>query len=772
MEKGVRIALKVLSLWVALVAGLAGCKVNEFPPELWSVTPAKYEIGRTVELRGAQFGAEPVVTFGQGTTAIQASIQSRSDQSLTVLVPRMSTGPTQVQVANSQGMTPPLAFTVVQPQPAFEAISPTNTPPGGVMKVTGNNLDRVTSIRFDTTQATSYTVVSPNEVLITIPPKLPKGQYDFFFATEGSVNGPLTVPYLVAGTPEITGFTPKRGRAGQEIVITGRYLADGQVFINRALADQSTVRGTDTELRAIIPSDATTGRVSVRTFNRLSGLSADSIYVANAPVIQAGPMPADGIVGDKVMLVGLNFRDVSEVKFGTTTAQFRILSDVQIEATVPPRTQSGNVTITLSGVGGSVMSSQAFFYIQTPVNIDFTPVRRAKNKLVTITGQNLSRIQSIRLNGKPVGIHSAVEGSEVTFFVSADDTSGPITVTNRAGSATSVRSLTVVQPPNVTDYPRRVAAGARMVLKGTWLRDAMVQFIGTASPALNDGKNEDNEIWIRVPDDAITGSFQLITDSPDVFSSEQVTIIKPSANIAFTPTAAKVGAEITVTGTFLEDVTDIRFGGGASLPASFRREFNSLKVTVPSNAVTGTICLTNPAGIACSAGTFTVQRLPTNLTFSPQKGLPGTDVTISGQNLSDVTEVRFTGGTSSAAKFRIVGTTIVATIPADAQDGAICVTNGAGLACTGAFIDILLPITNLATVTTTTKVGAEIVLTGANVTSVIEIRFSNGRSSPAKFRPAGQTLVVTVPADAATGPICVTNEAGTVCTKETITVEK
>ncbi|MEZ0608403.1 IPT/TIG domain-containing protein [Fibrella sp. WM1] len=769
MEKGVRFAVQGLCLLVMMVAALAGCKVNEFPPELWSVNPSQYEIGRSVELKGAQFGAEPIVTFGQGATAVQASIQSRSDQALTVVVPRIATGPTQVQVANSQGMTPPLSFTVVQPRPVLTALSPENTPPGGVMKVTGDNIDRVTSIRFDTTRAASFTVVSPNEVLVTISPTLPKGQYIFHFATEG---GEFGTPYLVAGTPVITGFTPKRGRAGQEIVITGRYLADGQVFVNRGLADPATVRGTDTEIRAIIPPDATTGRVSVRTFNQLTGISADSIYLASTPVIQAGPTPAEGIVGDKVVLTGLNYRDVSEVKFGTVTAPFRILSDTQLEVTVPARTEAGNVPVTISGIGGSTTSNQPFFYIQAPANIAFTPLRRAKNKQVTITGQNLSRIQSITLNGKPVSIHSAVEGVEVTFFVSPTDASGLITVTNRAGTATSTRSLTVIQSPTVTDYPRRIAAGARMVLKGTWLRDAVVQFSGAASPALIDGKNEDNELWIRVPDDAQTGSFQLITDSPDVFSSEQVTIIRPVPNIAFTPTAGKVGDEITVTGTFFEDVTDVRFNGGASLPATFRREFNSLKVTVPANAVTGTICLTNPAGIACSAGTFTVLRLPSGLSFSPKKGLAGTEVTISGQNLADVTEVRFSEGKSQPAVFRRVGATIIATVPADAVDGSICLTNAAGTICTGEFYDVLLPISNVAVATTTAKVGTEVIITGTNVLTVSEVRFSNGRSSAAKFRGVGATLAVTVPADATSGPICLTNEAGTVCTKETVTIEK
>ena len=69
-------------------------------------------------------------------------------------------------------------------------------------------------------------MVSPTEVQLVIPAKLPRGQATIALTTDG---GLFRFPYLVAGTPEITGFTPKRGRAGQEIVITGRYFTDGIV---------------------------------------------------------------------------------------------------------------------------------------------------------------------------------------------------------------------------------------------------------------------------------------------------------------------------------------------------------------------------------------------------------------------------------------------------------------------------------------------------------------------------------------------------------------
>ena len=681
MENGIRARYGwqwVAVLWLMVAA--VGCKVEQFPPELWAVTPSRFNIGGAVELKGAQFGDSPIVTFGRGETAVQATVRSTSDGSLTVIVPRIATGPTQIQVANSQGMTPPVSFTVVQPGPTFSGVTPANTPPGGTLRLTGDNLDRLQSVRFDTTRAASFTVVSPTDVLVTVSPRQPRGFVTLTVTTEG---GSFPIPYLIAGTPEITGFTPKRGRAGQEIVVQGRYLTDGVLRINRATADPATTRITDTEIRAIIPPDATSGRISVTVFDRLTGLSADSIYIASAPALTVNPNPSEGIIGDKVLLTGVNLSDVTSVLFGTVAAPFRVISPTQIEATVPARTQAGEVTISISGLGGNASASQPFLYILSPANLVFTPLRRGVTKLVTVTGQNLTRIQQITLNGQPVGIHTRTEGVSFQFFVPPGAATGTITATNRAGTTTSARALTVVQAPTATDYPRRWPAGGRLVIKGTWLRDAVVQFTGAASPATNDGRNEDSEIWVRVPDDAQPGQFRITTDSPTLFTSELFTPIRPVSGVVFTPTQGRVGDEITLTGQFIEDVTDVRFANGTSLPALFRYQPNGqMKVIVPANAADGPICFTNPAGFACTSTSFRVQRVVSGVVFTPKSGRVGAEITFTGQNLDNVTAVRFGGGTSAAATFRIVGSTLVATVPADAVTGTVCLTTEAGTVCT------------------------------------------------------------------------------------------
>ncbi len=222
-----------------------------------------------------------------------------------------------------------------------------------------------------------------------------------------------------------------------------------------------------------------------------------------------------------------------------------------------------------------------------------------------------------------------------------------------------------------------------MIIKGNWLRDAVVQFTGAANPATNDGRNDDTEIWVRVPDDAQPGQIRLTTDSPTAFTSDLFTPIRPVSGVVFTPTKGRVGDELTVTGQFMEDVTAIRFSGGTSQAATFQRFPNGqTKVIVPADAVDGTICFTNPAGVACTTTIFDVQRVVASVAFTPLTAKVGTDVTFTGQNLSDVVEIRFGGGLSTPARFRLVGNTLIATVPADATSGTVCLTTDSGTVCT------------------------------------------------------------------------------------------
>lgn len=741
---------------------ILACRVKQYPPELSAVTPKSAPIGQEVTLAGFQFGDEPNVSFGQNGTFVAGKVNSANDQSINVEVPRMPIGPTQIRVINEEGTTDPVAFIVLQPTPILTTITPINGLPGSVIVLTGDYLDRLKSIRFGVIPATKMTATSMQSVTVTIPANAQPGSQKLTLETEG---GTVTGDFIVAGTPEITSFSPHRPRLGAELVIQGKYLANGVVRINGQPTDPAQTKAQDTEIRTVVPLTATSGKITVTTFDKLVATSTDSVLIAFPPLVDpTGLSVTEGIQGDKFILTGRNLRDVSEVMFGSVQASFRALSNTQLEVTVPTLPQSAEIPITLSGIGGNSASQQTFLVIVTPANLALSPTRQIRGKEVVVTGQNLYRITELRINGRPATITSRTEGIEVRAAIPADATTGPITVTNRAGSGTSAKNLIVILPPTISSFTRKTSVNGRVIIQGDFLQDARVFFASSSTPAANDGRNTDDEIWVRVPADAQTGPIRVVNDAGEVTTSQSFTAIRVPSAISFTPTSGSIGSSITIGGQNMLDVTDIKFGSGKSTSAIFRVSGTSLIATVPANATDGTICLTNEAGTACSAAVFNVLLPPSTIAFTPVSGVVLSSLTITGQNLSTVKEIRFGGGKSSPASFKVSGTSLVVTVPADATDGTICLTNDGGTGCSTASFNVqLLPVGILFT-PATGKAGTDITLTGQNLGTVKSIRFSGGKSSEATFKLSGNSLVVTIPADAIDGPICLTGEGGTVCT--------
>ena len=754
-------SLSTICWLVLLSVSVLTCRVKQYPPELTAVSPKAASIGQDITLTGFQFGDEPNVSFGQNGTFVGGAIKNTTDQALTVTVPRMVVGPTQIRVINAEGTSDPVAFTILQPMPILTLVSPINGLPGTTVVVTGDYLDRLKIVRFGVIPVTQTASANPQSISVTIPANAQPGVQKLYLETDG---GSTTIDFIVAGTPEITSFTPKRPRIGQELVIQGKYLANGIVRINGLPTDPAQTQARDTEIRTVVPAAATSGKITVTTFDKLVATSTDSVVLAFPPLIDANGLSlTEGIQGDKLTITGRNFRDVSDVKVGNTAATFRILSDTQLEVTIPALPQSGDQFITLSSIGGTTTSQQAFLAILPPANIVFSPARQIRGREMIISGQHLHRVTEVRINGRPATITSRVEGSEVRATVPADATSGPITVINRAGTNASNRNLIVVLAPTISSFTRKAEVGGRVTIQGTFLQDARVLFSGSTNAAANDGKNTDDEIWVKVPSDAQTGAIRIVNDAGEVTTPSAFTVLRAPSAITFTPTSGSIGSTITINGQNILDVTEIRFGGGKSLPAQFRGSGSSLIVTVPASATDGTICLTNEAGTTCSTALFTVVQPPSAVAFTPATGAALTSMTLTGQNLATASEVRFGGGKSSPAAFRVSGTSLIVTVPADATDGPICVTNNGGTACSTASFNVLLLPTVITFTPITAKAGTEITITGQNLSTVKTVKFSGGKSSAATFRLSGSSLIVTVPADAIDGPICLTSEGGTVC---------
>ncbi|MBC3787743.1 IPT/TIG domain-containing protein [Spirosoma utsteinense] len=595
-----------LSLFVCFLQLLVGwsCRVQTNPPELITIAPTKAFVGTEISLTGYQFGADPIVTVGIGATAVSATLIAKDENSIRAVVPLVPPGLTQVRVSNDQGVSDPLPFEVQQPPPTLTGITPGNGLPGTAIVLTGNYLNQIRQIRFNDVRAVVQDS-SAQAVTVVVPDNLPRGPLTIVVETAGGI---LSGDFILAGTPQITSVSPKITRPGAELIIQGTNLTDAIIRINDQQMDRTRTTIKDTEIRTIVPEFATTGRITVTVFEKLIASSTDTVQVIQPPFITALGA-RDGVAGDKLLLTGGNLRDVSAVSFGTVAAQFRIVSNTEIEVIVPPLAVTGSVTIAVSSVGGNSRAADPFFYYQKPGAITFTPARQVRSRAITISGQNLYRITDVRINGQSVSITDRVEGSQLLVNIPPDGTSGLITVVNRAGSVTSAIPLVVVQKPLITGtVPTKAKLGDRVIIQGDFLLDAQIFFSGTNTPAIDAGRNDDKERWVLVPNGAQTGPLRIVNAAGETTTSV-FTVIPPVSIIDFAPKTAKVGATLVISGQNLTAVQQVKFSNGTSSAATFVVDANGqLVVTVPVGAVTGQICLTSEGGVTCTSTNFTLEK--------------------------------------------------------------------------------------------------------------------------------------------------------------------
>jgi hypothetical protein len=235
----------------------------------------------------------------------------------------------------------------------------------------------------------------------------------------------------------------------------------------------------------------------------------------------------------------------------------------------------------------------------------------------------------------------------------------------------------------------------------------------------------------------------------------------PPTISSFSPSSGQAGTTVTVNGSNFTGATGVAFNG-ASATYSVVSD-TQISATVPSNATTGQIAVTTPAGTAVSSSNFAVATppppppSPTITTFSPASGTPGTSVTISGANFANVTDVAFNG---AHAVYNVLSASQIQTsVPSGSTTGPITVTTQSGTATSSSTFAVTGTAPSISSFTPASgRPGDTVTINGANFTGVSAVSF-NGTSAVYNVVSASQ-IQTTVPSGATTGKITVTTGSG------------
>jgi len=325
--------------------------------------------------------------------------------------------------------------------PTITSFTPTGGAVGTEVTITGSNFTGATAVRFNGTAA-GFIVDSDTQIRVNVPAGATTGPIS---VTNADGTGSSAAHFTVTVAPSITSFTPPAGPVGTEVTLTGAGFSGATAVSFNGTAAAGFVVDSNTQLRATVPAAATTGPISV-TNAAGDGSSATHFTVIVAPSITSFT-PLEGPVGTEVTISGAGFAGVTAVGFnGTPAVQFTLDSGAQLRAIVPAGATTGPISVTnAAGTAGSA-TDFTVVALAAPTIGGFTPTSGPVGTGVTITGTGFGSVTEVSFNGALAGF-IVDSNTQIRASVPAGATTGPISVTNPAGSATSAASFEVVVEP-------------------------------------------------------------------------------------------------------------------------------------------------------------------------------------------------------------------------------------------------------------------------------------------------------------------------------------
>ena len=438
----------------------------------------------------------------------------------------------------------------------------------------------------------------------------------------------------------------------------------------------SFVTKTATLISITVPQNAVEGLVVVK--------SPGGDITTKTPIGFSEPISVDNlspaiiksneiltITGDYLNLVKqVIFTDRVTADVSTFISQTR----GQLTLKVPAGAQTGKIAVSNGKEDPVIVYSAVILDVKLPVITTFLPNPVKAGTNLTITGTDLDLVKTVALGGNQ-NVTQFVSQSATQLILSVPAVTKEDTIRLIPASGVKVKSsskLTMVLPI-VTTTPSTAKNGEKITLKGTDL-DLVTGTTFAGGEAGTISNQTAVSMDITVPLKATDGTIVLATNSGKTVTTTAVTLIKPVIT-KIDPLALIAGENITITGTDLDLVKKVIFGGGLSVevtPASS----TSLLVAVPSAAISGKITLVTTNGtqvISTDALAVEAANKPVVLTLT-QVVKPGNLMTLTGTKLHLVESIYFAGDIKATLYGIRTETTIEVYVPQTASSGQTTIT--------------------------------------------------------------------------------------------------
>jgi len=240
------------------------------------------------------------------------------------------------------------------------------------------------------------------------------------------------------------------------------------------------------------------------------------------------------------------------------------------------------------------------------------------------------------------------------------------------------------------------------------------------------------------------------------FTHNTVSIFRNKFNepaiTSFSPATAAAGATVTITGVNFTGATAVYFGGTPA--ASFIVNADNSMTAVVGAGVSGNVSVVTPNGRGDLPG-FVFAGPPLVNTITPDTGVIGSVITITGQNFTGCTGVSF--GSVAASSFTVSSPTTISAVVSSGSTGSVSVTTPYGTGTLPGFTFIPPPaITSFSP--DSAGNGTTVTIIGTNFFRVTSVAF--GGLPAASFTVVSSDTIRAQVAGGSTGSVSVTAFGG------------
>jgi hypothetical protein len=450
------------------------------------------------------------------------------------------------------------------------------------------------------------------------------------------------------------------------------------------------------------------------------------------------------------MIEGRDFETVTEVNIGgVPAASFTVVSPFVIVA-VAGTGATGEISITTTGGTGA---KSTFTFIGSPTITSFSPAIAKHGDYVEIIGTNLTGVISVSFGGSPASSFIINSPNKITAVVSSG-ASGDVQISKPEGPVIRKSGFIYNPPtlsPTITSFnPLTAGTGILVNITGVNLdRTTVVSFGGTLASSFV--INSSTSVTAIVGSGS-SGNIDITTASGTT-SLSGFTFSSAPLITSFSPSAARAGASVVITGLNFNGATTVSFGGN---PATSFAVVSPTSITaVVGKGASGIISVTSLWGTGSLKG-FDFVPVPTIKVDGPTNFTVGGSVVLTaevdtvyayqwkkdGIDISGATGKSYTATESG-------GYSVSITLNSTSQVSASTPIVVSGLA---------MPVITSAD-QLTARTGTSVTITGANFSNASAVSF--GGNEATSFRVLSPTNIYAIVGAGASGNISVTTPSGT-----------